>query len=96
MNKKRVFIASLFLLLFGIIQFAELHVLGHEDDDQGNDCHLCQFVSEHHVNSFLGSEIIEIPSEHIVPASIVIFHYEQSFFNTKINYSFLNRPPPSA
>jgi len=95
MEKKRVLIASVFLLLFGVMQFAELHVLDHDDADD-TDCHICQLASEHHNDGYIGTEIIEIPSELKIPVQIVLSHYEQPYFNTEINYSFLNRPPPSA
>jgi len=96
MQTQRSIIATIFLIFFSVIQLADLHVMEH-DDLNDVDCNICQLASENHDNDgYIGSEISTISCPHIVPADIVRSNYEQSYFTTEINYSFLNRPPPSA
>jgi len=96
MKTKKTIIASIFLVIFSLIHLADLHVLEHHDDSDV-DCEICHFAIENHdKDSYIGPEVISLPCIYSIPADIVRSNYEQEFFNTTINYSFLNRPPPSA
>ncbi len=94
MKSNRHIIASIFLALFCIIQFADVHVLSHDSGD--TDCQICLFSSEKQNDGFLGTQITEIPCIITIPAEIVRSSYEQTYFDSQINYSLLNKAPPAA
>ncbi len=98
MKTQKSIIASIFLVIFSLLQLADLHVLEHDDvDDKDGDCEICQLAFENHdKDGYITSDVITIPCVYNIPSNVVRSNYEQQFFNTSINYSFLNRPPPSA
>ncbi len=94
MKSYRHIIASIFLMIFSFIQLADLHVLDHDSGD--TDCQICLLASEKHNDGFLNAEVVEIPCIITVPANVVRINYEQHYFDSTINYSLLNKAPPTA
>ncbi len=94
MKSNRSIIASIFLALFCLIQLADTHVLSHDAGD--TDCQICLLASEKQSDGFLNAETIEVPCIITIPADVVRINYEQNYFDTTINYSLLNKAPPSA
>ncbi len=94
MKSNRHIIASIFLVMFSFIQLADLHVFDHDANDL--DCNVCQLVSENQNDGYIGADIIEIPCVIAIPADVVRSSYEQKYFDSSNNYSFLNKAPPAA
>ncbi|AXT61975.1 hypothetical protein D1816_16965 [Aquimarina sp. AD10] len=94
MKSSRHIIASIFLMIFSFIQLADLHVLDHDANDV--DCTICQFASQDHNDDFISAEIVMLPDAVIIPADVVRSTYENRYFKTNKNHSFLNKAPPVA
>jgi hypothetical protein len=94
MKFNRQILASIFLVLFGIIQLADLHIVSHDAEDI--DCSLCKFTTDHHTDDFTASSIVTTPNVVQVPADIVRTTYLNQYFGSSITYSFLNKAPPTA
>ncbi len=94
MKSNRHIIASILLVLFSFMQLADLHVLDHDANDV--DCNICQLASENHSDDYIGVDIVETPCVITIPADVVRATYEQRYFYSSVNYSFLNKAPPAA
>ena len=94
MKNNRTIIASIFLALFCLIQLTDIHVFSHDSGD--TDCQICLLSSEKQNDGFIGTEVLETPCVITVPADVVRINYEQNYFDSSINFSFLNKAPPSA
>ncbi|MBG6133174.1 hypothetical protein IWQ47_004492 [Aquimarina sp. EL_43] len=94
MKFNRQILASIFLVLFGIIQLADLHIVGHDADDI--DCSLCKFTSDHHNDNFTSADTVTVPEAVHVPADIVRATYVNRYFDSSAAYNFLNKAPPAA
>ncbi len=92
MKFNRQILASVFLILFGIIQIADLHIVGHDAND--TDCTLCKFTSDHHNDNFIPADIVTVPEAVYVPADIVRATYVNRYFDSSAAYNFLNKAPP--
>ncbi|WP_103069181.1 hypothetical protein [Aquimarina sediminis] len=93
MKFNRQILASIFLVLFGIILLADLHIVGHDADDI--DCSLCKFTSDHN-DDFTSEDIVVTPVVVQVPADIVRTTYVNRYFGSSTSYTFLNKAPPVA
>jgi hypothetical protein len=94
MKFNRQILASVFLVLFGIIQLADLHIVGHDAND--TDCSLCKFTSDHHNDDFASADTVTIPEVVHIPADIVRATYVNQYFGSSVAYTFLNKAPPVA
>ena len=94
MKSKRPIVASIFLAVFCLIQLADLHVLNHDANDA--DCQICLLTSDKQDDGFLPTEITKAPCIITIPADVVRSNYEQHYFTASIDYSFLNKAPPTA
>ncbi len=94
MKSNRHIIASIFLALFCILQLADVHMFSHDSGD--TDCQICLLSSDKQDDGFLGTEIVKTPCIISIPADIVRSNYEQSYFDSQINYSLQNKAPPTA
>lgn len=94
MKFNKQILASVFLVLFGILQLADLHIVGHDADDI--DCSLCKFTSDHHNDDFTSVDTISIPEIIQIPADAVRTAYKSRYFGSTNAYSFLNKAPPTA
>ncbi|MBP2831170.1 hypothetical protein J8281_03130 [Aquimarina sp. U1-2] len=95
MKSIRPIIATIFLAIFSLIQFVDLHVFDHEANDV--DCQLCQMTSEDTKDDgYLNVDSIEIPSIITIPSNVVRNSYEQHYFDSPTQYLFFNKAPPTA
>lgn len=94
MKINRQILASIFLILFGVIQLADLHIVSHDTDDV--DCSLCKFTSDNHNANFTSPDTITVSDIILVPADVVRITYENRYFGSRIAHSFLNKAPPVA
>lgn len=94
MKSNRHIIASILLVMFSFIQLADLHVFDHDSDDV--DCKICLLASENQNDGYIGVEILKAPCVIAIPTNVVRTTYEQRYFDSSNNYSFLNKAPPSA
>ncbi|WP_108867756.1 hypothetical protein [Aquimarina aquimarini] len=94
MKVNRQILASIFLVLFGIIQLADLHVVGHDDDDDV-ECSICKFTLDHHNDGVIPVDSVKISEIITVPADIVRTTYVNRYFGSSVTHSFLNKAPPA-
>ncbi|MEW7277597.1 hypothetical protein ABW636_03280 [Aquimarina sp. 2201CG1-2-11] len=98
MKVNKQILASVLLVLFGIVLVADLHILSHDDATNSDDidCSICDFTSENHTDDFIPTDIV-IGYEHVnIPADVVRTNYLNRYFATSVTYSFLNKAPPVA
>lgn len=93
MDSRRQNIAIIFLALFCMIQLAELHVFGHDADE--DNCALCIISLESTDSDFIPIDITQVPEEIIVPANLVRSNYMNNYFASSFDYSLPNKAPPS-
>ncbi|WP_378186154.1 hypothetical protein ACE939_13665 [Aquimarina sp. W85] len=94
MTANKNFIASLLLVLFGIIQIADLHALDHDADDL--DCKICQFASDQKSESFLPIQQIQVPQTLYVNISVISLLYPDVLYTENEFGTFHNKAPPAA
>jgi hypothetical protein len=95
MKFNRQILASVFLVLFSIIQLADLHIVGH-DTANDIDCSICKFTSDHHNDDFAFLDTVTIPEAVHVPTDIIRVTYANRYFDSSAAYNFLNKAPPVA
>ncbi|MBW1298903.1 hypothetical protein [Aquimarina litoralis] len=93
MKVNKQIVASVFLVLFCMIQFAELHVFGH--DDAESNCALCLVTVDQVDDDYLilapqinSSEPFETPSE------LTQINYTNSGFDSHFMCLLSNKAPP--
>ncbi|WP_062053670.1 hypothetical protein [Aquimarina longa] len=94
MKLNRQILASIFLIFFGIIQLADIHIVGHDTDDE--DCSLCEFTLNHHNDDFTPVDTLTISKVIQIPIDVVRTTYIKQYFGSSVTYSFLNKAPPTA
>lgn len=77
-----------------MIQLADVHVFSHDAED-GN-CAICLMTSDLNDDHFTTTSSIDVPQPIIIPADLVRIDYMNSYYNSSINYSLLNKAPPTA
>lgn len=94
MNKQ--ILASVLLMLLGVILVGDLHFLGHDDDASANDtdCSICDFTSEHHTDDFIPADTISNSDVVQIPTNIVQITYVNKYLDIAVPHSFLNKAPP--
>ncbi|WP_298547070.1 hypothetical protein [uncultured Aquimarina sp.] len=93
-TNKRHIIASVFLIVFSLIQVLDLHALSHDANDL--DCKICQLASENLDDDFVSVDTTEIPKEIIIPEDRIKINNSDTYFDREAHYSFLNKAPPVA
>lgn len=94
MKSQRSIIASIFLALFCMIQLADVHVFSHDADD--TNCAFCVMASDNAADDhFTPTHCVDVPQPIVVPADQVRTIYMNSYFASSINYSLLNKAPPT-
>ncbi|GGX07135.1 hypothetical protein [Aquimarina muelleri] len=94
MKFNRQILASIFLILFGIIQLADLHIVSHDDNDV--DCSLCKFTLDNHNTNFTSPDTITVSDVILVPTDVVRITYVNQYFGSGSTHTFLNKAPPVA
>ncbi|WP_299259349.1 hypothetical protein [uncultured Aquimarina sp.] len=93
-TNKRHIIASVFLIVFSLIQVLDLHALSHDANDL--ECKICQLAAENLDDNFVSVDFIETPKEIILPSDHIQINNITIYFDRETHYSFLNKAPPVA
>ena len=96
MKFNRQILASTFLILFGIIQLADLHVVGHDDADADVDCSLCKFTSDNNNTNFTPTDTVTISDIVHIPSDVVRITYINRYFGSTLTRTLSNKAPPVA
>lgn len=94
MKYNRQLIAYICLAIFCFLQLADLHILSHHDVND-TDCQLCLLCADNQNNGYVPIDITEIPSNTTIPKDNVLYVFEQQYFTTTTDHSFLNKAPPT-
>ncbi len=81
-------------MLFGIIQLADLHTLGHDDENDA-DCVVCMHTSQHQENYFMVPHTIAVPDVIEIPVQEVNLVYIDQIFGIRTILSLNNKAPPT-
>ena len=93
MDKKRHLIATMFLLLFCVIQLAELHVIDHAHDH--SECSLCVLtIDQIQDDYFITAPIIHISEQFETPIRLVQINNPHYYIDPYFGYSPPNKAPP--
>ncbi len=96
MKYNKQILATVFLVFFGIIQLADLHILSHDDDSGDTECETCDFISKQHHDDFVFTHITFTPKVITIPLNIIKISYRNLDHDIVSIYTFLNKAPPLA
>lgn len=90
-------IALYFLILFIGVKLSGVHAFVHVDDEQHEDCHLCEYVLSTNKTPLVQS-IVYCSEPVLIETSFKkeFNHYYTSSVEKAFNYSLFSRPPPLA
>lgn len=97
MTKFKQHISIVLLTIFVLIKLAGLHELTHSDNQQDNDCEICEYVVSSNKTPFVANEqfVFKQPVLHNYDKQL-FYEYSYQFVQNQIDNNLFSRPPPQA